>query len=173
MTFKDSDQILAADPRFATLVVSDEQGIRTMNLIEHHRIIATVGLFNEVPSDVRAVFDRSRNILLYAYFAYELLVVGEAQAFAAFELALRHRLASHPVRGSQTLRNLVDRARKVGILPQVEIGHDGRMDPIEAIINMRNALAHGTSDIHSPGMALDVFEACAQQIDQLFPPSAP
>jgi hypothetical protein len=43
------------------------------------------------------------------------------------------------------------------------------MDPIEAIIHLRNALAHGTSDIHSPGMAMDVLEACAREIDRLFP----
>ena len=58
------------------------------------------------------MFDRARNILLYANFAYGLLVVGEAQAFAALELALKHRLAGNPVKGRETLRNLVDRARK-------------------------------------------------------------
>lgn len=119
------------------------------------------------------MFDRARNILLYANFAYGLLVVGEAQAFAALELALKHRLAGNPVKGRETLRNLVDRARKVGILPPADVASGARMDPIEAIIHMRNALAHGTSEIHTPGMALDMLEACAREIDQLFPPPAP
>lgn len=172
MTFKEFDHIFKVDSRFAALVVSDEQGTRAVNLTEHHRIIQSVDLINEAPPDVRAAFDRGRNILLYAYFSYELLVVGEAQAFAAFEIALKHRLASHPVGGQQTLRNLVDRARRVGILPRAQVISGGSMDPIEAIIHMRNALAHGTADIHSPGMALDVFQACAQQIDRLFSKSA-
>lgn len=172
MTFKKSGELLAADPRFATLVVVDEGGTRPVDLTEHHRAIGTVDLLNEIPADVRAVFDRARNVLLYAYFAYDLLVVGEAQAFAAFELALKHRLASNPMKGKETLRNLVDRARKAGILQPAEVASGPWMDPIEAIIHMRNALAHGTSDIHSPGMALDVLEACAREIDQLFPPLA-
>lgn len=173
MTFKGPDQILAADPRFVKLVVRDELGIRDVDLTEHHRAIGTIDLLNEVPPDVRAVFDRARNILLYAYFAYDLLVVGEAQAFAAFELALKHRLANNPVKGKETLRNLVDRAREAGILPLADVVSGAWMDSIEAIIHMRNALAHGTSDIHSPGMALDVLEACAREIDRLFLPSAP
>lgn len=32
MTFKKLDQLLAADPRFATLVVSDERGVRAVDL---------------------------------------------------------------------------------------------------------------------------------------------
>ena len=144
-----------------------------MDLAEHHRAIGNVDLLNIVPPDVRAVFDRARNILLHAYFAYDVLVVGEAQAFAAFELALKHRLAGNLVKGKETLRNLVDRARKAGIFPSVEAAPSTWMDPIEAIIHMRNALAHGTSEIHSPGMALSVLEACAREIDQLFPPPAP
>ncbi|MDR7155811.1 hypothetical protein J2W40_002647 [Sphingobium xenophagum] len=173
MTFKKPDQLLTADPRFATLVVSDERGVRAVDLAEHHRAIANVNLLNVVPPEVRTVFDRARNTLLYAYFAYDLLVVGEAQAFAAFELALKYRLAGNSVKGKETLRNLVDRARKAGILPPADVASGAWMDPIEAIIHMRNVLAHGTSEIHSPGMALDMLEACARKIDQLFPPSTP
>lgn len=34
---------------------------------------------------------------------------------------------------------------------------------------MRNGLAHGTAQIHSPGMALQVLESCAWAIDTVFP----
>lgn len=171
MTFKAPDQILAADPRFATLVVSDDQGIRAVDLVEHHRAIGTVDLLNEVPPPIRAAFDRARNILLYAYFAYDLLVVGESQALASFELALKHRLASYPVKGKETLRNLIDRGRKHGILPPIQVAAGALMDPLEAMVHIRNALAHGTDDVHSPGMTMDVLEACAREIDQLFLPA--
>ncbi|WP_423753511.1 hypothetical protein [Agrobacterium tumefaciens] len=43
-------------------------------------------------------------------------MVGEVQAFGAFELALRHRLNGHGGAAHGALRNLVDRARKAGIL---------------------------------------------------------
>jgi len=170
--FKALGQILLADPRFASLAVSDGNGVRSMDLAEHHRAIAMAGPQGGAPLDVRAAFDRARNILLYAYFAYDLLVVGESQALAAFELALKHRLAGHPVKGKETLRNLVDRARKLGILPAAQPSGGMFMDPVEAMIHMRNALAHGSADIHSPGMAMDVLEACAREIDSLFPPAA-
>jgi hypothetical protein len=169
MAFKTRDQILEADPRFASLAVIDEDGVRAMDVTEHHRAIETVSLLGEAPPDVRAAFDRGRNILLYAYFAYDLLVVGESQALAAFELALKHRLAGYPVKGKETLRNLVDRARKHGVLPAAQPFGGMLMDPLEAMIHMRNALAHGTTDVHSPGMAMDVLEACAREIDGLFP----
>ena len=170
MTFKAADEILSADPRFAMLVVGDERGARAVDLVEHHRAIGALDLLNDVPPPVRSAFDRARNILLYAYFAYDLLVVGEAQALASFELALKHRLASHPVKGKETLRNLVDRGRKHGILPLVHIDPGALMDPLEAMVQIRNTLAHGTDDVHSPGMALDVLQACAREIDRLFPP---
>ena len=171
MTFKQPDQILSADPRFASLVMSDENGVRAVDLTEHHRAIATVDLANEVPPDVRVAFDRARNVLLYAFFDYDLLVVGGAQAFSAFELALRQRLASYPVKRDGTLRNLVDRGRKHGVLPPLQASA-GLMDPLEAIVQLRNALAHGTPDVYSPGMAMDVLEICAREIDRLFPPPA-
>jgi hypothetical protein len=91
----------------------------------------------------------------------------------AFELALKHRLAGHLVKGQGTLRNLVDRARKHGILPAAQPSGGMFMDPVEAMIHMRNSLAHGTADIHAPGMAMDVLEACAREIDSLFPPAVP
>lgn len=172
MTFKPRDQILEADPRFASLAVIDDAGARVMDITDHHRAIGSVSLLGEAPLDVRAAFDRGRNILLYAYFAYDLLVVGESQALAAFEFALKHRLAGHPVKGMETLRNLVDRARKHGILSAPQPSGGMFMDPVEAMIHMRNALAHGTADIHSPGMAMDVLEACAREIDSLFPHAA-
>ena len=42
-------------------------------------------------------------------------------------------------------------------------------DPIEALVALRNGLAHGSADIHSPAMAMGILEACAQWIDHVFP----
>jgi hypothetical protein len=121
VTFKAPDEILSADPRFSSLFMCDERGVRPMDIFAHHRGIEAVDLSGAAPQEVRTAFDRARNILLYAYFAYDLLVVGETQAFSAFELALKHRLARNPVKGKETLRNLIDRARKVGILPPAQV----------------------------------------------------
>lgn len=170
MTFKMPDQILQADSRFADMSVVDHAGVRAMTLNDHHATIATIELAGTPPPEVGAAFDRARNVLLYAWFDYDLLVVGEAQAFAAFELALRQSLAAFPVAKPGTLRNLVDRARKHGVLGAPTAHPSGLLDPVEAIIHLRNALAHGSTDVHTPAIALDLLQACAEEIDLLYPP---
>jgi hypothetical protein len=169
MSFKAASEILTADPRFSSLVAIENGLARPMTFEDHHLGIEAIALNGASPAEVRDAFDRARNVLLYAWFAYDLLVVGEAQAFGALELALRMRLAAFPAGRPGTLRNLVDRARKHRVLPPKVTDSSGLLDPIEAIILMRNALAHGSSAIHTPGIAIEMLEVCAQEIDALFP----
>ncbi|WP_374252999.1 hypothetical protein [Xanthobacter sp.] len=171
MAFKTVESILQPDPRFADLCVVKNGIARRMTLADHHGALADVGLTGAAPADVVAAFDRARNTIIYAFFDYDLFVVGEVQAFGAFELALKHQLNGHGGAARGTLRNLVDRARKSGVLPSLPSGANALSDPIEALIALRNGLSHGTSDIHSPGMALDMVEACAFWIDHIYPPS--
>ncbi len=168
MAFRTLDQILKADPRFGDLVVADAAGIRRLTLADHHATIENISLKSQAPPTVMHAFDRARNILLYAWFDYDLLVVGESQAFGAFELALKHRLnaAGRTERGG--LGQLIDQTRKHGILPVATTVAAREMDPIEALRHMRNALAHGTSDVHTPAMAFDVATLCASAIDFVF-----
>lgn len=167
MPFKSLDDILQPDPRFADLCIVEGGVARRMTLADHHRAIANINLSETAPGDVDAAFDRARNTVIYAFFDYDLFVVGEVQAFGAFELALKHRLNGHGGASRGTLRNLLDRARKGGFLPAITSGANALSDPIEALIALRNGLSHGTSDIHSPGMALEVVEACAFWITHL------
>ena len=95
---------------------------------------------------------------------------ANSRSFGPFELALKQRLNGRGGASRGMLRNLADRARKGGFLPVLTPSANGLPDPIEALIALRNDLSHGTSDIHSPGMALDVVEACAYWIAHLYPP---
>jgi hypothetical protein len=103
--FKSGEDILKVDPRFVGLAAVRDGVVRQMDLTDHHAAVAGIQLNGSVPGDVRTVFDRARSILLYVYFDYDLLVVGEAQAFGAVEMALKHRLDGHgdatrgPLRG--------------------------------------------------------------------------
>lgn len=169
MAFKTVESILEPDSRFANLCVVEDGRARRMALADHHKALADIGLAGTAPADVLAAYDRARNTIIYAFFDYDLFVVGEVQAFGAFELALKHRLNGHGGAARGTLRNLVDRARKAGILPALMPGPTAVSDPIEALIALRNGLSHGTSDVHSPGMALEVVAACASWIDHVFP----
>lgn len=169
MTFKSANEILKPDARFENSYVIENGSARLMDMSDHHGTVADVVLSGVPPQEVREAFDRARNILVYAYFSYDLLVVGEVQAFGAFELSLKHRLNGHGDASRGTLRNLVDRARKVGIFPPKPPADEVFSDPIEALIALRNDLSHGTSEIHSPAMALMVLEACASAIDTVYP----
>ena len=168
MAIKSLENILQPDPRFAALYVSDNGVFRRMTLADHYETIAKIRLTSTVPDDVVTAFDRSLNTTIYAFFDYSLFVVGEMLALGAFELALKHRL-NGPGRASRgTLRNLVDRARKAGILPKIIPHSISVSDPIEALVELRNGLSHGTSDIHLPAMALDVIDACGSWTNYLF-----
>jgi hypothetical protein len=169
MSLKPFEIALAPDPRFADLCVIVEGVARRMTFKDHHSGIADGGLKGVAPAEVQKAFDRARSVMVYAFFDYDLFVVGEVQAFGAFELALKFRLNGHRGDARGTLRNLVDRARKAGTLPPLAHGNTPMSDPIEALIALRNGLSHGTSDIHTPGMALNILAACADWIDFLFP----
>jgi hypothetical protein len=167
MIFKSVDSILEPDPRFANLCVVENGVARCMTLADHHAVLAGISLIDLVPGYVQAAFDRARNTTIYAFFDYDLFVVGEAQAFGALELALKFRLNGSGSASRSTLRKLVGRARNAGVLPPFASGANAVLDPIEALIELRNELSHGTSDIHSPGMALQVIETCASWINHV------
>ena len=170
MTFKSSETLLVADPRFADLCGVKSGIPRSMTLTDHYGSLAEIELVSGVPDEVRESFDRARNLMIYAFFSYDLLVVGELQAFGAVEFALKYRLKRLKGSSRGTLRNVVDQARKVGLLPEMAKGPHGLFDPVEALIHLRNALAHGTSDLHTPAMALGVLLACATLINGLYCP---
>jgi hypothetical protein len=173
MAFKSVESMLQPDPRFADLYVVELGVARRITLADHHAAVARIHLAGAAPADVQAALDRARNTMIYAFFDYDLFVVGEVQAFGAFELALKHRLNGHGGAQRGTLRNLVDRARKTAILPSVVSGSGSPADSIEALITLRNGLSHGSSEVHSPAMALDVVAACASWIDHVYPLPGP
>ena len=83
-------------------------------------------------------------MFLYAWYCYELLVVSEMQAFGALELALKLRLlgSSEAISG---LGSLLQQARQDGLLPSKVDG----VDELDALLAMRNALAHGAMEFHT------------------------
>ena len=173
MAFCSLDEILRPDVRYESLCVVESGVVRVMELRDHHATIAGVVLAGAPPLEVCHAFDLARNALLYAYFTYDLLVLGELQAFGVFELSLKHRLNGHGCPSRGTLRNLVDRARKVGIFAPKPSTDQQFSDPIGALIVLRNNLSHGTSEIHSPAMALTILEACATAIGTVYPAITP
>lgn len=150
MPFKSVESILQPDPRFADLYVVELGVARLITLADHHAAVASIHLAGAAPADVQAALDRARNTMIYAFFDYDLFVVGEVQAFGAFELALKHRLNGHGGAQRGTLRNLVDRARKAAILPSVVSGSNSPADSIEALISRNKYISPLLFKEHGP-----------------------
>jgi hypothetical protein len=161
--FKSIDEITKADPRFAHFRVLEGAGHRAMQVEDHYRAVFSIQLENVTPTDVVLVFDRARHAFIYAWFSYDLFVVSESQAYAAVELALRLKVKGSARGKSDGLRSLIQQARKMGFVPPPV----GRIDPLDALAMMRNELAHGSTDFHTPAMTLQVLSACADAINHL------
>lgn len=168
MAFPDAEALGQPDPRFRDMVRIIDGQPRPMVFGDQHEAVALLALSQRVPAAVRAAFDRGRSIFLFAWYDYELLVPAESQALAAFEMALQLRLRAegHEIKG--TMRNLVEKARKCGILPPLNPSLPVVADPFEAMLHIRNALAHGTTEVHTPASAYGIIEACAAEIERLF-----
>jgi len=167
MGFKSVESILQPDPRYADMCVVENGVPRQMTLRDHHATLAGIDLVEHVPNEVSTAFDRARNTLIYAFFDYHLWIVGEEQACGAFELALKFRLNGHGGPAWGNLRTRVKRAREDGILPPPLTGAGILLDPIDALVAVRNGLSHGTAEIHSPAMGLEVLGACAHWINYI------
>lgn len=161
MAYKSADDIQKPEARFEGLVILEGEWHRPMPLFDHHTAIGRVVLSGSVPAEVRDAYDRARNTMLYAFFDYDFLMVGEIQAYGAFELAHKHRIKGHGGESKGSMRNLVDQARKVGIFLKLAAGITQFDDPVEAMIALRNSISHGNSQIHSSGMALEVLDSSA------------
>lgn len=83
MTFKSVESILQPDPRFADLYVVERGVARRITLADHHAAIAGIHLAGAAPADVQAALDRARSAMIYAFFDYDLFVVGEVQALSS------------------------------------------------------------------------------------------
>ena len=163
MAFPAADHITEPDPWFASCWMAESEGFRAMTIDDHYGELRRFALSPFVPAGVHKAFDRARSAMLYAWYDYDLLVVGEHQALSAVELALKACVGG----GRPGLAALVKRARMGGVLPSSP--HPGAQS-IDALVQLRNAFAHGTADVHSPGMALDVLKACSGAINLLFSP---
>lgn len=158
---KPVSEIMTPDPRYHAMVTVNETGewLR-MQLADHHAMVAEIEISATAPDEARTIFDRGRHAFIYAWFDYELTPLAEQQAFAALEVALRHRLNR-----KGTLRLLLEKAVEQGLIPQML----GEMELPFVVASMRNLWAHGSTNFAGPGPTITVMRLCADLIRQLYP----
>ena len=85
-------------------------GLRPLELTDLHEAIEDIRLHDSVPDDIWVHFETARNLVLYSWFVYRFQSVGELQALASLEFALRQRSPPEGGRGPQGLRQLLQHA---------------------------------------------------------------
>src|SRR3546814_19317960 len=71
-------------------------------------------------------------------------------------IQMKLRAIGHEMKG--TMHNLIEKGRKCGIIPPIAPGTVSAQDPFAALVKIRNAIAHGTTDVHTPASAFDVLK---------------
>jgi hypothetical protein len=79
---KELSEVYMADVRQANFVG---------DLSDNHAVLSQIVLHDQVPPNVRQLFETAKNVSLYSWFVYRFHQVAEQVAFSALEMALRER----------------------------------------------------------------------------------
>lgn len=162
MPFKDFDDLLTPDSRFANVSAgAPTNWFRPMGFKDHYGMAAEISLTSATPDDVRNMFDRARHTYVFAWFDYELTVVADQYALATLEGALRGYFGE-----TETLRPLLERAVEAGVVPKYL--HNGH-ETASYLARLRNHWAHGNNGFGTPGMSATTLAMCADVIRCLYP----
>jgi hypothetical protein len=170
---KPIEDILEPDQRFRTFVKLSD--LQPMTLADHHATIEAIQLTAVTPQNVRTVFERARCAYLYAWFAYELTTLAQAQACSALELALYdHLKARYPDKEFSSLNACLEKCIADGDFDGLQIGaaepphNRQRLAALrQLLVSTRNEIAHGSEMVLMPGTAADVIRCCASLISHL------
>ena len=164
-TFEES---LQPDPRFRAFMAYDEYDqLRRMEFRDHYAMVANLDLPMGVTRTVATNWERALHCLVYAWFDYELLIVGEGQAFAAADLALKEKLAYPPGKGPLGFAGRLKAAVERGLV-MPSTATNGWLTTHEILGALRNEIAHGTEHVHDPNMASRVFDHLRALICELY-----
>lgn len=201
---KPLDEVGLADPRFKIMALRQGDSWRPFELADLHQRVEILTLNAGVPVDVRRNFEIAKNLLLYTWFVYEFQRPAAQQAFSTLEMALRLRFPDAVKKSlnkdgtektvAQTLRPLLERARKEGLLnladlpfcqrirayreanPFDSLGRPMQWKPdgewleglLSSVAFFRNNFSHG-SNMLSLGAIFDQVSLCGDLINAVFP----
>jgi hypothetical protein len=171
---------------------SADLSMRPVTLEDHHADLQEITLDAEVPEHLRQHMETAKNLMLYSWYVYRFIPVAELHAYSAFEMALRLSLKADD--DKVTFRPLLKKAIDNGLIKTQDFALFAEPDPfpivsgnalidanlppdihshpdfmqifLNAIVALRNLLAHGSPSIWPSGvMTLHVM---ATAINALF-----
>lgn len=176
---KPLESALSPDERFAIFMAPDpDGGFRSSTFEDHYALVALAALPPGAGELVARLYARAQNCFLYAWFDYEMMLLAQGQAFAALEVALKERLARLPER--EGLRAFLKAAVSEELISPPSGNPRGAPDDWpslhDMLVNLRNDIMHGSSQVHDPNMTYIVFDhirALICEIHGLALPAAP
>lgn len=193
---KPLDEIDIADSRQKVLVRTIASTGETIpfRLADLHEAISEIVLTPVTPEHIADHFDIARNLLLYSWFVYDFSTPALGQAYVSVEFAIKERLNADGTPPKERwglkrlLREAIDRGwLKDGGFPHLqhradptttELVRRENFDPegtaycmmlLDALPNLRNSLAHGSTFLVGPDASLAPLKVCAAIINQLYP----
>jgi len=149
--FKSFEQISEPDSRQKYFVIrpAGQEQYRKMTLRDVYDAVSDIRLSPSVPEDVRDKFTTAQHLCIYSWFSYPLNMPSSFWASVCVEMALRLRF--HDEKSS--LEKLVRRAVDASLLT----ADDG--ERCQAMRQLRNSVAHGSSMLHNHGISFLSFAA--------------
>lgn len=161
-----TSKILKKDPTFDSFVKIVNGKVMPITLDDLQQHITNIRLTQNVPKDVKEIFEISRKLYLFGYFYYRFFTVSQHYAFLALESALRNKHQELLNKDERGLKKVIDVLTQRGIIPKKEkfLYDAGRQ--------LRNTLSHLTqTKVFMPSAS--ILSTVAEQINKIYEPSRP
>ena len=121
-------------------------------------------LSEQLPEDVRYLFEAAQGVMCYGCYFYPLYALGSEQLYRVLEAALHHKCVQlEAPKEGKTFKEMLDWLRGRGALSERQLAR------WEAGRNLRNIASHADrQSLHSPDMAVGNICITAELINELF-----
>lgn len=188
------NEIFAPDSRNLLYVKIQKGRAERIELKDRYNLISQIVLIPSVPDKVKNYFEVLKNVCVYGWFYYPLYTTAYGLSLMGIEMALRERFIKEDPHRKWPFKELLKRAVKIGLIKASRFSHikvqweeSKKLEKqtgglfralpesekycevlIETIPSLRNAFAHPTELLLSPGQAIFGIKIAVELINQLF-----
>jgi len=121
-------------------------------------------LKENVPHEIRRLFEVARGAMVYSYFFYPLFTIALEQLFRVGEAAIKARVAlCHTGKSSRDLVKQIEILQEAGVLDEPATFR------WQQLRTLRNIASHPENQsIYPPGQAIGVMERLVDDVNKLF-----
>lgn len=153
--------ILEKDHIFNGFVKIKDGKTQPITLDDLNASVSSINLIQNVPREVKEVFEISKRLFIFGYFYYRFFTVSQHYAFLALESALKNKYKQLFSCNEQSLKKVIDDLTEKGVILKKEkaLYDAGRY--------LRNTLSHLVSPpVLTPSVG--ILERVAEQINKIY-----